>query len=64
MCLNAKVSLSEAKGIVAPFEPPLVNLYGIRQHTQIQFMLRVLIHNGDKRIIKPIVLDHDLGDDG
>ena len=64
MCLNAKVSLSEANGIVAPFEPPLIHLYGIRQHTRIQFMLHVLMHNGDKRIIKLVVSDHDLGDDG
>lgn len=64
MCLNAKVSLSELNEIVAPFELPLVGLYEIRQHTQIQFVLHLLVHNGTKRIIKPVALDHDLRDDG
>lgn len=64
MCLDANKSLSKANKTVALYELHLFILDEIGQHSFNQFVLHAPMHYGAGNTRKPIVVDHDIGEDG
>lgn len=64
MCLHASNLFSKINELVAPYELHLFVLDEIGQQKLGQSVLRAPTHYGAGNTRKPIVVDHDIGEDG
>lgn len=64
MCLHANKFLSKVDDTVAPYELHLFILDEIGQHYFSQSVLHAPTHYGASNTRKPVVVDHDIGEDG